>query len=45
MRLKGGLGDENRFHLIRWDKVCLPFQNGGLAIKNLSLFNQAPLGK
>jgi hypothetical protein len=43
--LWGGLGDEKRFHLLRWDKVCLPIQNGGLAIKNLRLFNQALLGK
>ena len=31
--------------MIRWDKVFQPLQNGGLAIKNLSLFNQALLGK
>ena len=43
--LWGGIGEEKRFHLIRWDKVCLPLQNGGLAIKNLRLFNQALLGK
>jgi hypothetical protein len=43
--LWGGLGEEKRFHLLRWDKVCLPLQNGGLAIKNLRLFNQALLGK
>jgi hypothetical protein len=43
--LWGSIGEEKRFHLIRWDKVCLPFQNGGLAIKNLRLFNQALLGK
>ena len=43
--LWGGLGEEKRFHLLRGDKVCLPLQNGGLAIKNLRLFNQALLGK
>jgi hypothetical protein len=43
--LWGGIGNEKRFHLIRWDKVFLPLQNGGLAIKNLRLFNQALLGK
>ena len=43
--LWGGLGDEKRFHLLRWDKVCLPLQNGGLGIKNLRLFNQTLLGK
>ena len=43
--LWGGIGNEKRFHLIRWDKVFQPLQNGGLAIKNLSLFNQALLGK
>ena len=43
--LWGGLGEEKRFHLLQWDKVCLLLQNGGLAIKNMRLFNQAPLGK
>jgi hypothetical protein len=43
--LWGSIGEEKRFHLIRWDKVCLPLQYGGLAIKNLRLFNQALLGK
>ncbi len=43
--LWGGIGEEKRFHLIWWDKVCLPLQNGGLAIKNLRLFNQALLRK
>ena len=43
--LWGSIGEEKRFHLIRWDKVYLSLQNGGLAIKNLCLFNQALLGK
>ena len=43
--LWGGIGEEKRFHLLQWDKVCLPLQNGGLAIKNIRLFNHAPLGK
>ncbi len=43
--LWGGLEEEKHFHLVRWEKVCMLFQNGGLAIKNLHLFNQALLGK
>ncbi len=43
--LWGGLGEEKQFHLVGWDKVCLPLKHGGLAIKNLRLFKQALLGK
>jgi hypothetical protein len=43
--LWGGLGEESKFHLVRWSKVCSPIPDGGLGIRNLLLFNQALLGK
>ena len=43
--LWGGMGEEKRFHLVNWDLICMPIQHGGLAIRNLRLFNQALLGK
>ena len=42
--LWSGLGDEKRLHLVRWKNICMPLQSGGLAIKNLRLFNEALLG-
>jgi hypothetical protein len=43
--LWGGLGEEFKFHLVNWDSVCSPVQCGGLAMKNLRLYNKALLGK
>ncbi|KAG6636396.1 hypothetical protein CIPAW_11G108300 [Carya illinoinensis] len=43
--LWSGIGDEFKFHLISWDKVCRPISSGGLGLKNLRTFNQALLGK
>jgi hypothetical protein len=43
--LWGGLGEEFKFHLVNWDSVCSPVQCGGLAVKNLRLYNKALLGK
>jgi hypothetical protein len=43
--LWGGLGDEFKFHLVKWDQICQPIQNGGLAVRNLTMFNAALLGK
>ncbi|KAF5476686.1 hypothetical protein F2P56_003400 [Juglans regia] len=43
--LWSGIGDEFKFHLISWDKVCRPLSSGGLGIKNLRTFNRALLGK
>ena len=43
--LWNGLGDQPKFHLVNWAKVCEPLQNGGLRVKNLRLFNQSLLGK
>ncbi|GLT62498.1 hypothetical protein SLA2020_351340 [Shorea laevis] len=43
--LWGGLGDEFKYHLVSWSKVCSPVSVGGLGIRNLLMFNRALLGK
>jgi hypothetical protein len=43
--LWGGMNDEAKFHLVEWEKVCSPINEGGLGIRNLRRFNQALLGK
>jgi hypothetical protein len=43
--LCGGIGEELKYHLVRWDKVCSPISEGGLGIKNLRTFNRVLLGK
>jgi hypothetical protein len=43
--LLGGIGEEFKYHLVRWDKVCYSISEGGLGIRNLRAFNQALLGK
>jgi hypothetical protein len=41
----GGLGEEFKYQLVSWDRVCEPLRCGGLGVKNLILFNQTLLGK
>ncbi|KAG2688943.1 hypothetical protein I3760_09G116800 [Carya illinoinensis] len=41
----GGLGEEFKFHLVKWEHVCCPISGGGLGIRNLKNFNRALLGK
>jgi len=41
--LWGGVGDEFKFHLVSWAKICTPLFSGGLGIRNSLLFNQALL--
>uniref|UniRef100_A0A2N9HRV7 Kinesin motor domain-containing protein n=1 Tax=Fagus sylvatica TaxID=28930 RepID=A0A2N9HRV7_FAGSY len=43
--LWGVMGEEFKYHLVSWDRVCKPLRYGGLGIKILVLFNQAFLGK
>ena len=43
--LWGGMGDERKFHLVKWSQVCQPLKLGGLGIRNLTKFNRALLGK
>jgi hypothetical protein len=41
----GGIGEEFKFHLVSWDKVCSLISEGGLGIHNLRMFSHALLGK
>jgi hypothetical protein len=43
--LWGGTGEEFKFYLVNWSKVCSPISNDGLGIRNLRIFNKALLGK
>jgi hypothetical protein len=37
----GGVGDEFKFHLVNWSKICMPMEAGGLGVRNLIHFNQS----
>ena len=41
----GGIGDEPKFHLVKWATVCSPIALGGLGIRKVRLFNEALLWK
>jgi hypothetical protein len=43
--LWGGMGEEQKLHLVAWDKVCSPIPQGGLGVRHLIPFNRALLGK
>jgi hypothetical protein len=43
--LWGGMGGEQKLHLVNWNQVCRPVWVGGLGIRNIHKFNQALLGK
>jgi exonuclease III len=43
--LWGGMGEEHKIHLVAWDKICSPKQQGGLGVRKLIPFNLALLGK
>jgi hypothetical protein len=43
--LWGGIGDEAKFHLVNWNRICTPLQSGGLGVHNFIQFNRALLGK
>eukprot|EP00253_Pinus_taeda_P034761 PITA_34761 len=42
---KGGKGNQNKFHLVKWDVVKRPFSEGGLQIRDPALTNRALGGK
>jgi len=42
--LWGGIGEEFKFHLVSWSKVCSSMSEGGLGVRNLLMFNHALLG-
>jgi len=33
--LWGGIGDEFKFHLVNWSKICTPKVLGGLEVRNM----------
>ena len=39
------MGDEHKFHLVKWAVVCTPVSSGGLGIRKVRLFNEALLEK
>jgi hypothetical protein len=43
--LWGGLGDEFKYHLVKWRSICLPIKEGGLGVRQMVPFNKALLGK
>jgi hypothetical protein len=43
--LWGGGIDDRRVCWVKWDQICLPKEQGGLGVKDLTLFNKALLGK
>jgi len=43
--LWSGMGDETKFHLVNWHRVCTPIKAGGLGVRNVNNFNRALLGK
>ena len=34
-----GVGDEFKYHLVKWSKVCSPISTGGLSLRKLVDFN------
>ena len=38
------LWGDSKLHLVGWDKVCAPLQNGGLGVRKLTTFNKPYLG-
>ena len=43
--LWGGVSEQNKIAWIRWETVCLPKEDGGLGVKDISSFNLSLLGK
>jgi hypothetical protein len=43
--LWNGMGEDPKFHLVSWSKICEPIQHGRLGVKDLQRFNKALLGK
>jgi hypothetical protein len=43
--LWGRIGEEFKYHLVSWSKVCSPISEAGLGVQNFKMFNRALLGK
>ena len=39
------LWGDSKTHLVGWDKVCTPLENGELGVRKLTTFNKPLLGK
>ncbi len=39
------MGEDHKFHLVAWNKICSPIQHGGLGVRQLIPTNIALLGK
>jgi len=40
-----GMGDETKFYLVNWHRICTPIKASGLGVRNVINFNHALLGK
>ena len=40
-----GIGDEPKFHFVKWATICTPIALGGMGIRKVRLFNEALLEK
>jgi hypothetical protein len=45
LRSYNAIGEEFKYHLVKWSKVCTPIMEGGFGIINLLVFNCALPGK
>jgi hypothetical protein len=43
--LWGDIGDEFKFHLVNWMRICTSINSSGLGVRNLIQFNRVLLGK
>jgi hypothetical protein len=43
--LWGAIGDEAKFHLVNWNRFCIPLQSGGLGVHNFIQLNRTLLEK
>ena len=43
--LWGGASDQNKIAWVKWEAVCLPKEEGGLGVKDITSFNVALIGK
>ena len=41
----GQTQDENKFHWIKWGKLCIPKDRGGMGFRDIHAFNLAMLAK
>jgi hypothetical protein len=37
--LWGGIGDKAKFHLVNWNRICIPLHSSGLGVHNFIQFN------